>query len=228
MEPDVLLIDEVLAVGDLGFRSKCFNAINSIINDAAVIFVSHAMPDVNRVCSDVCVLDKGRAIFQGKDVPTGIDTYFSSFKAEKYQIFGSDRAKVHSIVLECNGQRDIDSINYLDEMTVHFEVTIDPSIKNPCVVITFLNQALQMIAQSHSHYNKYNIVNDGKRMKISMDLGPINLNPGVYNLHMGIQAESAGEVLVRHLNFKTLKVKDDFFGQAPVQIKADWKVQTIG
>ena len=83
MDPDVLLIDEVLAVGDIGFRAKCFNAINKIINKAAVIFVSHAMPEVNRICSRICVLNKGRVAFLGRDVPQGIDLYFSAFETEK-------------------------------------------------------------------------------------------------------------------------------------------------
>ena len=46
-----LLIDEVLAVGDIGFRAKCFNAMNEIAKRAAVIFVSPAMPQVARVAT---------------------------------------------------------------------------------------------------------------------------------------------------------------------------------
>src|SRR3990172_12206671 len=44
MRPDVLLIDEVLAVGDIGFSTKCLNAIGEIIENSAVIFVSHSVP----------------------------------------------------------------------------------------------------------------------------------------------------------------------------------------
>ncbi len=44
MEPDVLLIDEVLAVGDTGFRMKCLNRIHELLESSAVIFVSHSMP----------------------------------------------------------------------------------------------------------------------------------------------------------------------------------------
>ena len=45
LEPDILLLDEILAVGDAGFRAKCFNKISEISKNAAVIFVSHFMPD---------------------------------------------------------------------------------------------------------------------------------------------------------------------------------------
>ena len=48
MEPDVLIIDEVLAVGDLGFVLKCFKKIDAILPNTAVIFVSHSMPMISR------------------------------------------------------------------------------------------------------------------------------------------------------------------------------------
>ena len=41
MEPDILIIDEVLSVGDVGFRAKCFNTIYKVMQKSAVIFVTH-------------------------------------------------------------------------------------------------------------------------------------------------------------------------------------------
>ncbi len=227
MEPDVLLIDEVLAVGDIGFRSRCFNAINRIMKNAAVIFVSHAMPDVNRICSDICVLDKGQALFQGTEVPKGIEYYYSTFSNEKDLFFQNGKVEVHSITLESNDKCNMDAISYLDELTLHVDATIDPSIKYPCLGITFLNQALQIVAQCSSHYNDFKISNIGKRMKISMDLGPINLNPGKYYLTMGIQAENLGEVLFRYNNFKALTIQGPFVGHASTQLNSTWSVEEV-
>ena len=59
MEPDVLFIDEVLAVGDMGFKLKCLNRIDELMKTSAVIFVSHTMPMVSRVCSHVMFMDHG-------------------------------------------------------------------------------------------------------------------------------------------------------------------------
>ena len=59
LEPDILLLDEILAVGDAGFRAKCFNKISEISKNAAVIFVSHFMPDVSCVSDSVLVLKDG-------------------------------------------------------------------------------------------------------------------------------------------------------------------------
>jgi lipopolysaccharide transport system ATP-binding protein len=74
LEPDILLLDEVLAVGDAAFRDKCYHRIAEVRRNAAVIFVSHNMEQVARVSSSALVLDKGRVLHLG-DVDEGIVRY---------------------------------------------------------------------------------------------------------------------------------------------------------
>lgn len=76
LEPDVLLLDEVLAVGDVAFRIKCQRRIDYIRKRAAVIFVTHDMPHTARICSRTLVLKKGRVLFAGKSW-RGIEAYQS-------------------------------------------------------------------------------------------------------------------------------------------------------
>jgi lipopolysaccharide transport system ATP-binding protein len=66
MNPDVVLLDEVLAVGDMSFRSKCYERIGKIIKDTAVIFVTHDMTQVLRICDKAIVLKNGQVVFQGE------------------------------------------------------------------------------------------------------------------------------------------------------------------
>ena len=82
LEPDILLLDEILAVGDAAFRAKCFNAITEISRSAAVVFVSHFMPEVASVCDSVIVLKNGRISYLGNDVPKGIDHYHEIFQED--------------------------------------------------------------------------------------------------------------------------------------------------
>ncbi|MGV6828917.1 MAG: ABC transporter ATP-binding protein, partial [Flavobacteriales bacterium] len=65
MQPDVLIIDEVLAVGDLGFVLKCFKTIDQLLPHTAVVFVSHSMPMVSRICNKIILMDKGEAKYIG-------------------------------------------------------------------------------------------------------------------------------------------------------------------
>ena len=69
VEPDILILDEVLAVGDGGFRKKSAERMRSIINSgSATILVSHSISDVCEICNKVLWLDAGRQIYFGKDV----------------------------------------------------------------------------------------------------------------------------------------------------------------
>jgi len=74
LDPDVLLIDEVLAVGDAGFRGKCYNKVDELRGDKAVLLVSHNMEHIGRVCDRVLVLDGGCGCFCG-DPGAGISMY---------------------------------------------------------------------------------------------------------------------------------------------------------
>lgn len=64
-EPDILFIDEVLAVGDFRFRQKCLARLREIRERTSFVMVSHSMPDIASFCSRVLVMSKGRAVFQG-------------------------------------------------------------------------------------------------------------------------------------------------------------------
>lgn len=65
MQPDVLFLDEVLAVGDAAFREKCYHRISELRRDAAVVFVSHNMEQVARICTRGLVLEAGSMAYLG-------------------------------------------------------------------------------------------------------------------------------------------------------------------
>ena len=97
MEPDILLIDEVLAVGDLGFRFKCLNRIADLLNQCAVVFVSHSMTQVMRVATDIMVLKGGKCEFQGTDVSAGLEKYFNLFDEGGLKVTGSGELSVTAL-----------------------------------------------------------------------------------------------------------------------------------
>jgi lipopolysaccharide transport system ATP-binding protein len=74
IKPDILLLDEVLAVGDVAFRAKCYERLAQIRDSAAFILVSHDIDQIARVSSKVLVLNAGRVRYLG-DVGEGIRTY---------------------------------------------------------------------------------------------------------------------------------------------------------
>jgi lipopolysaccharide transport system ATP-binding protein len=67
LDPEILLIDEVLAVGDAEFQKKCLGKIENIASKGrTVLFVSHLMTAIRSLCNRAILLDKGKLIFDGK------------------------------------------------------------------------------------------------------------------------------------------------------------------
>ena len=67
LDPDILLVDEVLSVGDLGFQRKCLAFAKTLItNNATVLFVSHNMLTISTMCSRVIYISDGRVGFDGR------------------------------------------------------------------------------------------------------------------------------------------------------------------
>jgi lipopolysaccharide transport system ATP-binding protein len=66
LEPEILIIDEVLAVGDAAFQEKCLNKMQDVGKEGrTVFFVSHNMPAVTRLCERVIMLDNGQVVADG-------------------------------------------------------------------------------------------------------------------------------------------------------------------
>lgn len=66
VEPDVLILDEVLSVGDAKFKKKCEKRIQSMFDKGVtVLFVSHSLPQVKRICNKAIILEHGKIIAEG-------------------------------------------------------------------------------------------------------------------------------------------------------------------
>jgi len=75
VEPDILIIDEALAVGDISFQMKCFNRFRKFQEqNKTILFVTHSMDQVLQYCSRAIVLHKGAVAFDGS-AKEGVDTY---------------------------------------------------------------------------------------------------------------------------------------------------------
>ena len=79
-KPDLLLIDEILAVGDFRFRQKCLGKIREMRENTAIVLVSHSMADISRFCDRAIVLHKGQMVFEGK--PESAIAHYSAIDSE--------------------------------------------------------------------------------------------------------------------------------------------------
>jgi len=75
LNPDILLLDEIFAVGDADFQQRCTATIERFMGDGkTIIFVSHAPSAIRAICGRVCVLERGQLAFDGS-VEAGLSFY---------------------------------------------------------------------------------------------------------------------------------------------------------
>ncbi len=75
VDPDILIVDEVLSVGDMAFQLKCFKKFEQFKESGkTILFVTHSIADVMRNCTRAIILDEGKKIFDGS-VKDGVDKY---------------------------------------------------------------------------------------------------------------------------------------------------------
>jgi lipopolysaccharide transport system ATP-binding protein len=181
MEPDVLIIDEVLAVGDLGFVLKCFKTIDTILPNTAIIFVSHSMPMVSRICSQIILMDKGQAKFQGEEVSKGIDLYYTRFSNNKTNIIYSDNTvDLNYIKIEDKiiGSQ-LPQINWGDKMAIEIELVVR-LVKKPVLVISISDKEQRPVAVIKPLEDEGEI--ESEIIKYFIQVPKIQLSQGIYNM----------------------------------------------
>jgi lipopolysaccharide transport system ATP-binding protein len=115
LEPEILIIDEVLSVGDMEFQRKCLGRMESATSEGrTVLFISHNLQAVNRLCDQAILLREGRVRARGA-TPDVIDAYVSDTRAdweldlrERRQRSGNGKLRFTDLHLERDG-RVIDS-----------------------------------------------------------------------------------------------------------------------
>ncbi len=134
LEPEVLIVDEVLAVGDLAFQKKCLGKMSDVArNGRTVLFVSHNLQAVNNLCTRALLLSGGSVAFDG-DTRTAVDVYTRQYDsgatARRWSTTphrdGDERAVLTALAVRQAGNET--STFYSDEpVEVELQVTVAAS-----------------------------------------------------------------------------------------------------
>ncbi|HRZ43354.1 MAG TPA: ABC transporter ATP-binding protein [Bacteroidales bacterium] len=229
LDPDILLVDEVLAVGDLAFRLKCFNLIDRIIDRSAVIFVSHSMQLVSRLCNRVLVLENGNSLFAGSEVAEGIDRYYSTIPTLKPDFVRDDsNVQLHSIILNDSIEAQ-PVIPRTSDLRVALQLTIDQSlVQGWCsLVITDMEQKPVAISFSDDTLASVGKISDpltpSPSVEIQLTLPRIQLSKGVYYLTLVIAEKPGGTPLARLNNIKSFRISSEKDVWPPFELEGEWR-----
>lgn len=226
MEPDVLIIDEVLAVGDIGFRVKCLNKIQKILSNASVIFVSHSMPFVSWICSHCMVLDQGKKKLYTDRISEGIALYIQKFSKSEQLRSGSGEADVKDFHMEIEGSTNHTLVDHNNATKIQFAVQL---LQDRCdfsvnLVVYNLEQRPVIEFYSSMSGNYFSSGPDGDWMPMEVLLPPMNLSSGRYYFSILIVRKSDKRILCRYDYIREFTVKAQRAGWADICHTAEWKL----
>jgi lipopolysaccharide transport system ATP-binding protein len=176
LDPEILIIDEVLAVGDAEFQKKCLAKMRDVTSDGrTVVFVSHSMTTVANLCTRCVLLDKG--VVQAIDTPQTIgDMYFSS----------SQSTGVSSFV--AGAERPGDDIARLCSARIH-----DGSLKSVGEVVRDERVGVEMIFEvlksGHNTLPNFHVFLQDQYAFVSSPPQVDQMAPGLYRSTMWIPAD---------------------------------------
>ena len=198
LEPEVLLVDEVLAVGDLEFQKKCLGKMEEVTRGGrTVLFVSHNMGAIRRICTRGVWLDGGAVRMTGTAAEC-VDAYAASVEApetgsgifdlrERKDRYGTGSVRLRELRLLDSDHRPSASVEFGEPFTLVFDIECVRSTPSCYVGVTLLSSDGASVLSSH-HYDSAEMraLVAGTRHILSCQFSPNDLKPGRYSLQAGV------------------------------------------
>lgn len=192
MEPEILLVDEVLAVGDATFQNKCIGKMSEVSKQGrTVLFVSHNMPAVANLCERVIILDSGKVKLD-TDPDTAIREYFESMSIfSKTEDFSKvPRISGHSPVIQKikffdKKGNSISSVQTGDSLTVRIYYTHSDKLKNAHFGLIFETLMGIKVFWVHSRMQRGTLPDLSSSGIIECQIPRLPLVAGTYFLSVG-------------------------------------------
>ena len=230
MEPDILLIDEVLAVGDLGFYFKCLNRIGELMPKSAIIFVSHSMPQVARICTEILLMHKSHCSFYSRLINEGIKRYTNSFRNSlKHQELGTGEISLKRVNInetEINHKGVVDFLNGQD-LVLNFDLEINESnLDDSFIVIKICDQQLREAVNCFSHLTSGLVKPKKGILEVKVTLKQLYLNQGDHFISISVQSNKSSKLYLNSFNALAFYVDDIYCGFALSTYPGIWELNS--
>ena len=230
MEPDILLIDEVLAVGDMGFVLKCLNKMDELKKKTAMIFVSHNMPMVSRMCTRICLMKEDKSTFQSDDVGAGITQYYGGFRQESGSFQGTNKVEIKNIVLESAGHSSGDAgmltVQHGKDLILTVDLLCHEPVYQPKMHLAFYDEEQRNFAEVFNFFDHVNAeVIDGA-VRFRATIPNIPFSQGQYSITVGLNEHREGQrnMIFRYQSAVYFLVESKQHGWSPIQLHPTWEL----
>ena len=193
LEPEILIVDEVLAVGDTAFQQKCLGKMEEVgRNGRTVIFVSHNMATVKQLCNKACLLANGTLIDRGKPediiasyMENTLGKVNDSGRKNYQHIKGDRRVEINNITI-CDRQRGEVIVSIFSKIKIALEYHVIEPINKLEFFVLFHSLATGEILSSCWQKDTREHINPIERKgKINLEFNN-HLLPGKYVISAGI------------------------------------------
>jgi len=209
LEPEILIVDEVLAVGDAAFQKKCIGKMENFAQGGrTVLFVSHNMDAVRTLCQRAILFDGGKIRADGY-VDSVVEDYCSGFStSSRQQLRGADGLAIDRVVLK--NDRSQETCQFCPGEDLIIEITFDAQ---ECLEKPYFTLAVR--GQKGNCFTA-NMLLDGHRPKflngkgkISCRFKAIPLLPQRYTVQLAIKANNGRDVLLHYADIGSFIVTGD-------------------
>lgn len=228
LENEILIIDEVLAVGDAEFQKKCIGKMEDVSKSGrTILFVSHQLSAIDALCNKGIELRKGKLIFSGTAKAT-IDHYLNSAKEKKEN--SPDHQCISGLKISSR-QNGNSKIQTFDDVVIEGTLNLENTIGNATIGLVIRNVFnVPVLAINNSHYGI--ALNNMKSNCFTISLFELPLVSGTYHIDIFIGdgltdhyvLENITEFIVEDLLPEGIKKAPNERLNTFIVGKTDWKL----
>lgn len=231
MDPDILLIDEVLAVGDVSFVLKCFNKMDSLLQSTSIILVSHNIPQIARMSTNLVLMKEGKTLYNNSDVSEGINLYYSMLNKQLGNYLGSDSASLEEVWITSGDKssRSGDEIfvNYGEELAINIKIKINHPIEKPSIYLAFYDRTQRNFGEALNFKDVFSSL-DGQVGYYTFEahFPKIEFAQGMYSITIGLSdlSDTGRKTIFRNQSAVYFTVRGKHHGWAPMQFQPNWQI----
>lgn len=184
LEPEILIVDEVLAVGDVEFQKKCIGRMQDVSQSdgRTILFVSHNITAIQKLCSRAVVMKNG-TLLADTSVNKAIEVYNAENLSYMKQRLNSGESILQSAKI--TDKKEViqgSEVGYILEF--EFELNTKNLKENIGIDLTIHHNDSRILFLSSAYYNNINI--DGETKVVRCKCGPINFAIGQYKIDVNI------------------------------------------
>jgi lipopolysaccharide transport system ATP-binding protein len=214
LEPEILLLDEVLAVGDLAFQRKCMNFAKDLqTKNATILFVSHNMFSIKTMCQRVIYLQKGRVLFDGS-TDKGIEIYENDSRLAPLAWASTREGPrpvtiADAVTLDDGGQPKT-VFEFGDRVRLRLRYQVDSPVNQPNFIVAFVrSDGIACCSYSTAVDRASPASIDGEGV-VELLTPPLKLVAEVYTVHILVRDSGFTRLLCAQ-NGPTFHVRHELF-----------------